>query len=116
MSYEPTQWKTGDTVTSAKLNKLEQGVANSNIQSNVILIINTTFENNIIILDKTWQEIYDSEAIIKVIKMFFPDNTKAYAYIIYIHNDNDKYYITDQDGIEFIASAPDEYPQYTYSN
>lgn len=30
MSYEPTQWKAGDTVTSAKLNKLEQGVADSN--------------------------------------------------------------------------------------
>lgn len=27
MSYEPTNWKTGDVVTSAKLNKLEQGVA-----------------------------------------------------------------------------------------
>ena len=27
MSYTPTEWKTGDVVTSAKLNKLEQGVA-----------------------------------------------------------------------------------------
>ena len=27
MSYEPTNWKSGDVVTSAKLNKLEQGVA-----------------------------------------------------------------------------------------
>jgi len=27
MAYEPTTWKAGDTVTSAKLNKLEQGVA-----------------------------------------------------------------------------------------
>lgn len=27
MSYEPTVWKSGDVVTSAKLNKLEQGVA-----------------------------------------------------------------------------------------
>lgn len=29
MSYEPTNWKTGDVVTSAKLNKLEEGVAAS---------------------------------------------------------------------------------------
>lgn len=29
MSYEPTNWKTGDVVTSAKLNKLEQGVADA---------------------------------------------------------------------------------------
>ena len=27
MSYEPTVWKTGDIVSSAKLNKLEEGVA-----------------------------------------------------------------------------------------
>ena len=26
MSYEPTQWSAGDTVTSAKLNKMEQGI------------------------------------------------------------------------------------------
>lgn len=30
MSYEPTNWKTGDVVTSQKLNKLEQGVAGAN--------------------------------------------------------------------------------------
>lgn len=29
MSYTPTEWKTGDVVTSAKLNKLEQGVADA---------------------------------------------------------------------------------------
>ena len=27
MSYTPTTWKTGDIVSSEKLNKLEQGVA-----------------------------------------------------------------------------------------
>ena len=27
MSYEPTEWKAGDTITSAKLNKIEQGIA-----------------------------------------------------------------------------------------
>ena len=29
MSYDPTVWKSGDTITSAKLNKLEQGVADA---------------------------------------------------------------------------------------
>lgn len=27
MSYEPTEWKSGDVVTSAKLNKMEQGIS-----------------------------------------------------------------------------------------
>lgn len=29
MSYTPTTWTTGDTITATKLNKLEQGVANA---------------------------------------------------------------------------------------
>lgn len=29
MSYEPTEWKTGDVITSEKLNKIENGIANS---------------------------------------------------------------------------------------
>lgn len=53
MSYEPTQWKTGDIVTSAKLNRLENAVANVGI-----LVINS--QNNT--LDKTYQEIEDAFA------------------------------------------------------
>lgn len=29
MSYTPTNWKAGDTVTSTKLNKMEQGIVNA---------------------------------------------------------------------------------------
>ena len=36
MAYEPTSWKSGDVVTSAKLNKLEQGVANAIVVANFI--------------------------------------------------------------------------------
>lgn len=56
MSYEPTQWKAGDTVTSAKLNKLEQGVANGGGIQIIHAIMN---EDNPPTLDKTWQEIHD---------------------------------------------------------
>lgn len=27
MSYEPTNWEDGDTITTARLNKIEQGIA-----------------------------------------------------------------------------------------
>ena len=37
MSYEPTIWQAGDTVTSAKLNKIEQALSNN------VLIVDTTF-------------------------------------------------------------------------
>ena len=29
MSYTPTTWTTGDTITATKLNKIEQGIANA---------------------------------------------------------------------------------------
>ena len=57
MSYEPTNWKAGDTVTSAKLNKIEQGIKNNILVANLIF---DDFENGIAHLDKTWQEIYDA--------------------------------------------------------
>lgn len=54
MSYEPTNWKTGDVVTSAKLNKLENAVAGAG----GVLVIND--QNNT--LDKTYQEIENAFA------------------------------------------------------
>lgn len=52
MAYEPTSWKAGDIVTSAKLNKMEQGIAGAGA-----LIVHVD-ENDT--LDKTWQEIHDA--------------------------------------------------------
>lgn len=61
MSYEPTQWSAGDTVTSAKLNKMEQGIASAGGG-----IITGIIDNDAqtITLDKTWQEIWDNNYII----------------------------------------------------
>lgn len=39
MSYEPTVWKTGDIVSSEKLNKLENGVVNSGGGSGVKVLM-----------------------------------------------------------------------------
>lgn len=58
MSYEPTNWQAGDTVTSAKLNKIEQGIKNNILVANLIY---DDYENGIMHLDKTWQEIYDAD-------------------------------------------------------
>ena len=38
MSYTPTNWQAGDTVTSAKLNKMEQGIAASGGGSNIVFV------------------------------------------------------------------------------
>jgi hypothetical protein len=52
MSYTPTEWKTGDIVSSQRLNKLEEGVKDAY----EVMVINNTGG----VLDKTWQEIHDA--------------------------------------------------------
>lgn len=66
MSYNPTQWSAGDTVTSAKLNKIEQGISN-----NGVLEINAIFETESgkVHLDKTWQEIYNANNSVIIIPL-----------------------------------------------
>lgn len=58
MSYTPTTWTTGDTITASALNKIENGIANAGSA----LICNSTYngEDDIYVLDKTVQEIYDA--------------------------------------------------------
>lgn len=58
MAYEKQAWQTGDIVTAAKLNHMEDGIASS------IMMVPTTIvegESELTItLGKTWQEIYDA--------------------------------------------------------
>lgn len=58
MSYEPTNWKSGDTVTSAKLNKMEQGIANAGGGALVVNVTETEDAGRYYYTcDKTAQEI-----------------------------------------------------------
>ena len=56
MSYTPTTWTTGDTITATAMNKIEQGIANAGS----VLICNTSYSNGSYVLDKTAQEIYEA--------------------------------------------------------
>lgn len=53
MSYTPTTWQSGDVITSTKLNKLEQGVADS------IMIVECTTTSPYT-LDHTFSEIFET--------------------------------------------------------
>lgn len=57
MSYEPTNWSAGDTVTSAKLNKMEQGIVSN---SNEPLIVTMQIDDEIHTFNKTWKEVNDA--------------------------------------------------------
>lgn len=67
MSYTPTNWQTGDTVTAEKLNKLEQGVSDAG--GGIVVasaevgeeLFSIDYENPLSIsLDKTYEELYSA--------------------------------------------------------
>lgn len=107
MSYTPTNWKAGDTVTSAKLNKMEQGIANGG-EIQVVHCNNGT-------LDKTWQEIHDGGFGVIA---YENNNDLNYDTIIGIQKSNDDSFIVktvwiNNEGFQIIiysAQSPDDYP------
>lgn len=60
MAYQPTVWQAGDTITSARLNKLEQGVAGGGAGG---MVVHTTVDmetHAITVTDATAGEIWDA--------------------------------------------------------
>lgn len=105
MAYEPTTWKSGDVVTSAKLNKIEAGIA-----SGGVLVVTDTEGT----LDKTWQEIHD--ASFTVIRNATSDTNYSLFILIEVHVYNGEYYVGSvsvDDGDQFInykAESANGYP------
>lgn len=56
MAYEPTEWKSGDVISSQKLNKIEQGISNS--------VLRVDFDIDAGALNKTWKEIHDASSCV----------------------------------------------------
>ena len=113
MSYIPTNWKAGDTVTSAKLNKLEQGVANGG--SNMVMMTMTPSNNDNIMtftLNKTWQEIWDNNYnVICAIDTYW----KAFYQILYVDVTDHSITIFNNDDkdLKYLqANSADDYPTY----
>lgn len=121
MSYTPTTWAAGDTVTAAKLNKIEQGIASGG----GVLVVTATFNEygTSASLDKTWQEIHDADTV--AIVKEDPDGTQ-YMYCSYIFTrvplgGGDTEYIVRAidfndggNGLDFITNSTTGYPSWTY--
>lgn len=115
MSYEPTVWKDGDLVTSAKLNKMEQGIARYDV-------VESTQEGDIITLNKTWQEIWDNNYTTIIDNTI--DSYKSFAFIValdIIEGETPLYLVAIyQPGLEvsmtFTCNSPDAYPSHDASS
>lgn len=116
MSYEPTNWKTGDVVTSAKLNKLENAVANGGA-----LKLNFTIDNEAetITIDRTFAEI--KEAVLSGVNVFGIMESNGVSSIVYpcqfeeSSDPEDEYHSVDVCGfsrgsITFEAETENDYP------
>ena len=84
MAYTPTEWKTGDIVTSEKLNKVENGLAS------VVMTINATFyseteeeieveapTDTYVRMDKTAGEIYEAFRSGTRCLLIFPEGSEV---------------------------------------
>lgn len=108
MAYEPTNWKTGDVVTSAKLNKLENAVANGG----GILVVHDNISDNGRTLDKTWQELFDamSSGILCVIFGNY-ELTAMSSMITNLYKDQEEYSV-DCGESTYRVDSPNGYPVY----
>ena len=115
MSYTPTNWKAGDTVTSAKLNKMEQGIADNDSRA-----IIATWNFASYILNKTWEEIYNGNySTIIIEKSEGQTYEKTLGKILkigyYTYDNNLQYCIeVDQESFDskmiYLASSETDYP------
>ena len=105
MSYTPTTWMAGDTVTSTKLNKLEQGVASAGDGGMLIVHENSGT------LDKTWAELFAAETPIVVLSTTLTDIN--WSFVMAVYNNDGAYCITvnGSNGIvEYTTDSENGYP------
>lgn len=123
MSYTPTEWKSGDVITSEKLNNLEQGVADASGggTGGGALIVSytdrTEDETTILTLTSTWKEIQTAIASGKVIYLLVAENEQNYMAFLYIHGDadNNEYMVSFEGSFTFLAQNDTDYPEMTIS-
>lgn len=80
MAYTPTMWKTGDTVTAANLNKLEEGVANAGGVLSIEMTYDT--ESYVTTLNKTFGEIKQAFIAGKPIICYLQDELTEYHAVL----------------------------------
>ena len=110
MSYEPTNWKSGDTVTSAKLNKIEQGIANAGGGGGVLKV---GVDAQTMALDETYAEIANADyAVISV-----PEQGGGVNYGLLVYSDDANYTVIfwmAGNEMTFVADSADGYPVYSH--
>lgn len=112
MAYEKTTWAAGDIVTAAKLNNLENGVANAST-----IILNGILENDILKLNMTAGDLYMAIKSGHTIMLCNDEsNNQEFLHTIRSAGYFDKGYYFEFNGLTnkslvFTASSADDYPE-----
>ena len=112
MSYTPTEWKSGDVITSEKLNNLEQGVADASGGGGGALVIDLEVTGSAMTLNKTWQEIFNtiSGGTFAFVRNVDTDDIMLYN-LEEIYIDNGSYGVS-AGGITLLTDSADGYPSF----
>lgn len=105
MPYEPTNWKSGDVVTSAKPNKIENALGG--------LVVTATTEDDITTLGKTWQEIHDQGFCVVCEEK---EDGFYFEFVLSVYTDEGSYTVYTFTGIEnktYTADSASGYPAYS---
>ena len=105
MAYTKTNWQTGDIVSSERLNKIENAIANADkiteVNEEEFMPTRSMQDNTAFRLDKTYNEIYNADfATIKSAEVYDEDNFHIYygfcpgmGFDTEALQDSDKYYV-----------------------
>lgn len=113
MSYTPTTWKSGDVVTSAKLNKMESGIESATPYIVSMLWDEDTEKNY---LDKTANEIITAmQAGVVIVKSIVDDYKGIWVLINgWLDSEGNAFTVYDQtQPMVFVAPSADAYPVQT---
>ena len=110
MSYEPTVWKTGDVVTSEKLNKLENGVANA---GGAMIVTATVTMQGDIILNSTFKEIAMAFSITPVFVTWATDAASNFYPVTGLTGTETQFTVKTIDNTDFSTDTIEGYPKYT---
>ena len=108
MSYTPTTWTTGDTITATKLNKMEQGIASAGSGD---ILFDIGVEDNV--LDKTWTEISTALSSGKIARVIWSGEDFAFSeYVVAASYDGEFYavYVAGNQGW-YQTSSASGYPE-----
>lgn len=116
MAYTPTEWQSGDIVTSEKLNKIENGIAGAGGGAGGGVLV-ATMDEATGALDKTWQEIYDAmnSSVLCVSRSKTENDAEGFTSIAFniiqdVVLQEGSYSLHLSDGTPFIASTANDYP------